>query len=177
MSFLSSATFWGIIIILLGVSIILKEVFHIQFPFFRVIIGLLLIYWGIKVISGSTWKSRSSSSAVFGEQEMKYSSDEKEYGFVFGTGTVDLFKAEVPVQNKKIEVGVVFGNATLILNDSIPAIVEMSTVFGAVNAPGRSVAMIGNSNYTTAAYKSDQPAYRIEAGAVFGKIDIISKKW
>ena len=51
MSFLSTAAFWGVIIVLIGLSIILREVFHVNIPFVRIIFGVLLIYWGVKIIS------------------------------------------------------------------------------------------------------------------------------
>jgi hypothetical protein len=49
-NFLSSGAFWGVVIVLVGVGLILREVFHIQFPFLRLLFGLLLIYWGVKII-------------------------------------------------------------------------------------------------------------------------------
>ena len=35
MRFLSSGIFWGFIVILFGVGILLKSVFHVNIPFFK----------------------------------------------------------------------------------------------------------------------------------------------
>ncbi len=177
MSFVSSAAFWGVLIILFGLSIILREVFHINFPFFRVIIGILLIFWGIRVITGSSWKNRTDRSNVFSSYDVPYDNSKKEYNIILGRGNIDLFKAEMPDKTRKIEVNVVFGNANLILNDSIPAQVEMNAVFGSVRSDSEKSGGFGSSVYSTSAFKQNEPYYRIEANAVFGSLTIENKKW
>jgi len=177
MSYMSSAVFWGVLIIIFGLSIILKEVFHINFPFLRVIFGIFLIFWGIKVISGSSWKNRNEDSAIFTSANMNYDKSKKEYNIVFGRGNIDLFKSEKPEKNKKIEVNVVFGNGNLIINDSIPARVEMNSVFGNVRTDKDKTSGFGSASYTTSAYDPNEPHYKIEANAVFGNLVIDNKKW
>ncbi len=177
MSFVSSGLFWGVIIILIGLSIILKEVFHIHFPFLRVLFGVLLIYWGIKVIAGNSWKSNKVNTTVFSTGGKHFSRQEKEYNVVFGKGSIDLFKADAPAENTKLEMNVVFGSAELILNDSIPAMVQMNSVFGNVRSADRQTGGFGSGVFSTSAYSQDKPHYLIEANAVFGNINIESKKW
>ncbi len=48
MGFLFSDIFWGIVLILTGVSIILQLVFKINIPVFPIVIAFLLIYAGIR---------------------------------------------------------------------------------------------------------------------------------
>ncbi len=177
MSFAPSAIFWGVLIILFGLSIILREVFHINFPFFRVIIGILLIFWGIRVITGSSWKNRNSKSAMFSSADVAFDNSQKEYNIIFGRGNIDLFRSEKPDKTQKIEVNVVFGNGTLILNDSIPAQVEMNAVFGSVRSDTDKSGGFGSSVYSTSAFKQNEPYYKIEANAVFGSLNIENKKW
>ena len=43
MGFLFSGVFWGGVLVLLGISIIIKVVFHIDIPVFRVVVALVLI--------------------------------------------------------------------------------------------------------------------------------------
>jgi predicted membrane protein len=177
MSFISSAVFWGVLIILFGLSIILREIFHINFPFMRVIFGILLIFWGIRVLSGSSWKNKGDSSAMFTSANMNYDDSKKEYNIIFGRGNIDLFKSEVPDKTKKLEVNVIFGNGNLILNDSIPTRVEMNSVFGTVRAENERTGGFGSSTYTTSSFQQGQAHLEIEANAVFGNINIENKKW
>ncbi|HNS12171.1 MAG TPA: LiaF-related protein [Bacteroidia bacterium] len=174
---MSSAVFWGVLIILFGLSIILKEVFHINFPFLRVIFGIFLIIWGIKVISGSSWKNKNENTAIFSSANMSYENSKKEYNIVFGRGDIDLFKSEMPDRNRKIEVNVVFGNGNLIINDSIPTRVEMNSVFGNVRTDKDKASGFGSATYTTGTYNPNEPHYKIEANAVFGNLVIDNRKW
>ena len=177
MSFFSTAAFWGVIIVLIGLSIILREIFHIHIPFVRIIFGVLLIYWGIKVITGGFVRSWGRSSAVFTEAKMKYDGDQREYNIIFGNGMVDLFKMETPSENKKVEVNVVFGNGNLILNDSLPMKVKMNTVFGSSRAPGKSADGFGETSFMTSSYREGLPYILVDANTVFGKLEIESRKW
>jgi predicted membrane protein len=177
MSLFSSATFWGAIIVLLGLSIILKAVFHINIPLVRIVFGILLIYWGIKMISGGFGKRWSSNDVIFNEGSARYDDDKNDYNIIFGNGVVDLFKAETPAQKRKIDVNVVFGNGRLILNDSIPAKVKMTAVFGSAEAPDKSSNGFGESTFTTSTFSENAPYILIDATAVFGKLELESRKW
>jgi hypothetical protein len=84
---------------------------------------------------------------------------------------------EAPTTDVKCNIDAVFGNAVLLINESMPVKVEMDAVFGQVAAPGKNVAGFGESTYTTPSYDPNKPALIIKADAVFGKIDIQSRKW
>jgi len=177
MNFISSGTFWGVIIILFGLSILLREVFHIHIPFLKIIFGIFLIYMGVRVIAGGSWRNRTGNTAVFDESEMQYDPRHDDYDIVFGSGTIDLFKMETPVQKSKIEVSVVFGNGTVIINDSIPMKIEMNSVFGASILEDKRINALGKSYYATSAFKEGQPYVLLETNVVFGRLTIQSKKW
>jgi len=177
MSFISTSAFWGIVIILFGLSILLREVFHVHIPFVKIFFGMLLIYWGVKMIAGGFWKNNSSNTSVFGESDMQYDSRHDDYDIIFGSGTVDLFKIETPTQNRKIEVSVVFGNGTLIINDSIPMKIEMNSVFGASVLEDKRINALGKTYNTTSAYREGQPYILLETNVVFGRLAIQTRKW
>ena len=177
MSFMSSAVFWGTLIILIGISVILKAVFGINIPLFRIVFGFFLVYLGIKMIAGGFFRTHFSHSAVFNESRINYDESQREYNIIFGSGTVDLFKMDTSHENKKFEVNVVFGNGTVILNDSVPILVEMNSAFGAATALDKSINALGKTTFTTSAYKANEPYTFIKASVVFGKLNIETKKW
>jgi hypothetical protein len=80
-------------------------------------------------------------------------------------------------QDRKIEVNVVFGGDTLILNDFIPTLVKTNTVFGSTRTPNGTTAAFGESVFRTAAYRDDAPALRIETNTVFGQLEIETRRW
>ena len=42
--------FFGGLLILLGVALLLKEIFKWDIPIFKIILGILLIYWGLTLL-------------------------------------------------------------------------------------------------------------------------------
>jgi hypothetical protein len=47
---LMSGVFWGSVLILLGLSVIIEHVFHINIPVFKMVFACLLIYLGIRLL-------------------------------------------------------------------------------------------------------------------------------
>lgn len=178
MGFLSSGVFWGAVVILLGLSIILKEVFHIHIPVFRVLLGVFLLYLGARIIAGGFGRNwGSGDSAVFGNAHMKYDSDKRDYSIVFGSGTIDLTNVRSVIENRKIEVNVVFGNGMVRINDSIPLVIKSSTAFGATIMPNNNSAAFGETRYTSPSYVEGQPHLTLETNAVFGKVEVVKGQW
>ncbi len=178
MNFLSSAVFWGAVIVLFGASIIIKEVFHINIPIFKIILGLVLIYFGIRMLTGGLLRNnQSKDEAIMTSRHFDYSKYNGAYDIVFGSGVIDLFKVSEDELSKTVKVDVVFGNGKILINDSIPTMIKMETAFGTVQVPGNSINGFGEQVYTNAAYSPDKPFLKIKASAVFGRIEIQSKKW
>ena len=128
------------------------------------------------MIAGGFNHNWSINSAVFRESKMSDDGMQREYNIVFGNGTIDLFKME-HTGNRKIEVNVIVGSGTLLLNDSIPTKVKMNTVFGSAQAPDKRTNGFGETSFTTSTYKEGEPYVSIETNVVFGKLEIESKRW
>mgnify|MGYP003990967287 FL=1 len=52
MPFLFSGLFWGVMLVLFGASMILRAVFNLDIPIFRIIFALVIIYFGVKLLLG-----------------------------------------------------------------------------------------------------------------------------
>ena len=82
-----SGAFWGIVLILTGILIIIKYLFNIQIPVFRILIAALFIYLGIRMLMGNYgfghWRNYGNSSA-FTNNEFTYSPNQNNYNCVFG---------------------------------------------------------------------------------------------
>ncbi|MGZ5245382.1 MAG: YitT family protein [Bacteroidia bacterium] len=175
MSFIFSGTFIGLLIILFGISIVLKEVFHISFPVFRILFGLLIIYFGVRMIAGGFYKT--GNTQTFGNSRTEYHPNQREYNIIFGNGIVDLSTMANVAGNRNIEVNVVFGNGILKINENVPTMIELSTAFGQAGTPERSANGFGETIYTTPGFDQSQPHLFIKASAVFGKLTVETGKW
>ncbi len=156
--------FWGILIILIGLSIVLKHAFNINFPIIRLFLGVIVILIGFKLIVGSSAKSHVRSRKHVSSY---YSS--KEFDVIFGSRTLDLTKLS-DLSSFPGEISVVFGNALVILPDSINLEVFSTTVFGSTILPDRTYAGFGEDRYVIG--KDNQaPLQRLETNTVFGRLE------
>ncbi|MFO7660500.1 MAG: hypothetical protein R6V77_06275 [Candidatus Cloacimonadaceae bacterium] len=161
---LFGSLFWGILIILIGISIVLKHAFNINFPIIRLFLGVIIILLGFKLIVGS-----SSKSYVRNRKHVSSYYSSKEFDVIFGSRTLDLTKLSDP-GNLPGEISVVFGNALVIIPDNINLEVFSTTVFGSTILPDRSYAGFGEDRYVIN-NNPEGTLHRLETNTVFGRLE------
>ncbi|MFN6943428.1 MAG: hypothetical protein ACK4ND_00665 [Cytophagaceae bacterium] len=172
MAVFSSAIFWGTLLILAGISIILKVGFGINFPFFRILFAFFLIFMGIKVLTGISFKSSpKEQSTVFGSSSMRYNPDNPEMNVIFGKGELYFTDVEVS-KNLHGKVNVVFGNAELFIDEEIPMKIKATTVFGGTNFPDETTIAFGDYIYKTKAFEEGKPFIHLKTDVIFGGLQI-----
>jgi hypothetical protein len=179
MNILSSGVFWGLILILIGISIIVRIVFNVDIPIFRLVIGLLLVYFGFQVIFGGSYRSRRRIDTQRGERSYRgynIQQGNNQYNIVFSRGRVDLTDKTDLSTDQFVEVNVVFGSAVVLIDPEIPTQIEVNTVFGSASLPGRKLAMIGQERYRVGADRADGSILYIEVSSVFANVEFIEKK-
>ncbi len=158
--------FWGILIILIGLSIILKG-FNINIPLVKSFVAIIIILIGVRILVGSHHKPRTSgfsSSTTRGKVT--------EYSNVFSSGTYDL--TDINPGTEKLEITVVFGSATVYLPEDVEFDFDSNAVLGAVIIPGRTHA--GITNYDTKVNTGGKRRVAVEATSVFGRLEFIVKQ-
>lgn len=158
----------GLFLLLLGLSIILKSVFHIDLPIFRTLLGAFLIYLGVKVIFGGCWSGCNWNWMQEGGISTYHESDENEYNVVFGKGEVDLTKVDPSTQTKAVHINSVFGNMTVHLNSDTPVVIRINGIFGQAETPDGK--KISGGSYSHFPQGNEKRALQIQANVVFGKI-------
>lgn len=177
MDILFSRIFWGAIVLLFGLSIILGAFFKINFPFFRVIISLVLIYFGFQMLIGAfnqrgSWGISSDSNAIFsGANHAPTGTDLlKEYNAIFGSQTIDFSQIRLE-EDRHIEINAIFGSARVILSKEQPYRVKGSAVFGSVKMPDGGGTVFGDHSISST--DGDAPGTLwIDANGVFGEVKI-----
>lgn len=174
-----SRFFWGLLLILFGVGLILERIFDLDLPLWRIFWSIVLIALGIGIIlpHDRKWKDELKRNAeegdiVFEEARIEGDESKNKYDVVFGKAVIDLTKLAKPSKNRKIEINTVFGSAIAKTNQNLPIKIKVTSAFGEATLPnGRSTAF-GDSYYETKAYDPKKPAIFIEANVVFGKLEI-----
>ncbi|MFN3402737.1 MAG: hypothetical protein ACK40G_01500 [Cytophagaceae bacterium] len=174
MEMFTSGIFWGILLVFIGLSIIIKVVFDINIPVFRIGFALLLIYLGVKLLIGISDNSKSKESIVFGEGKVEGELSKQEYNVLFGKGHIDLTGSSVNVEivGKK-KINVIFGQADVLVSDTVPVCIKSSSAFGAINFPDKTIISFGERQYNTS--PETVACTEIELNVVFGQAEIIRK--
>ncbi|MCD6329618.1 MAG: hypothetical protein J7M10_04580 [Candidatus Cloacimonetes bacterium] len=176
MGFLFSSFFWGAVIILFGLSIILNAVFNIKIPVFSIIIALIFIYIGLKILFGSFGIKASKNTVVFSSSDLKSANKNEEYNIIFGRGSIDLSEVELDDEHLNYEVNVIFGKGDVLIDPNKPVIVKVSSVFSSAHLPDGNVAAIGNNSYVSPGYVKGKKYISVNTDVVFGELNIIEIK-
>jgi hypothetical protein len=162
----------GIIIILLGLSILFKG-----FPFFRIVFGGLLIFWGVSIIFGGfghrvCWWNRDTNTTFFRESTHSYSANTKEHNLVFGRGVYDFTSARPTDGNKNIELHTVFGASEVLINKDVPCRIFANSAFGEAEMPNGNSTAFGSITYQNEVYRSDSACINLRIDVVFGSVKV-----
>ncbi len=174
---MGAGLFWGLLLIILGISLIIRIIFNIHFPLFRIVLAFVFIFIGIRILFGS-WRfekwDRASTDTVF--QEKIYhnlSPDEREYNVIFGKAIYDLrdvqLKDNVPL---RIKINTIFGATVLKIQKEIPVSISVNAAFGGAKLPNGNTTVLGTSRYESDNYRSDSAHIALQLDVVFGGVEL-----
>jgi hypothetical protein len=170
--------FWGLILIIIGLSLLFKVFFGISV--IRLILGGVIILVGLKVlIGGPIFNSyRSENSVVFGEQKNTSPPiHKKEYNTAFGTTVFDYSHIEqLDELHTKVVYNTVFGTTVIHLPKDIPVKIKIDAVFSSGVMPNGNNISFGTSHYKSPNIMSESQLLEIEAHVVFGSLVFKQRK-
>jgi len=147
--------FWGLLLVLFGLSIIFKG-FGLNIPLVKTFIAIIIIMFGVKLLVGGSsfgsWRKREIKTSTTSKHR-------KEYTMVFASGHQDLRKHLKDI--KELEITVVFGSGLIYLPDNIDFDIETTSVFGQTILPK--------------APSNNGQKIRVDATAVFGRLEFVFK--
>ena len=170
---LCGGIFMGIIFLTVGIILLLNSFFNFNINMFKLIIGIVIILFGIFVLFNG-FGFQDSRNIVFKEGIIRVSEVQDEYNIIFASGTVDLSKVRVEDEVKKIEINTIFAEGKVILNPDVPTLIKASSAFGELKLPDRSSVVFGSQKYRIGDISTDQGYLEIEASAVFGSLKFVT---
>lgn len=175
--YLFSRTFWGIVLISIGILYFLRNYLNIDIPIGSLILPLIFIYWGLLILirPHRRWSGNTEERVLFDEGSLTANSKHSHYDIVFGRGTVDLTSLNPKDIKQPVQVNVVFGSGLVLINPNIPTLISLSSAFGTGRSPQGQTTAFGTTEYRTKTYKEGEPHLYIKASAVFGEL-ILSEK-
>jgi len=170
----------GILIVLVGIAVLVKAIFHLDIPILRIAFGLFLIYLGVELILGWTRWHRmiewgNGYFGVFGEQEMRVGPAEapqRAYTVVFGRTVLDLSDVAPVNEDVKVELNVVFGDARVKVAPATPIEIVAQVAFGRAELPGTAQVALGRQVYRSETAATAAHLIRLRSNVVFGNLEL-----
>lgn len=176
MEFFFSGMFWGILLVLFGVSIIVKILFHIHIPFVRIFIALMIIYFGIRILVGGSWHHHSRCNNSFGSSTVNIMAGDREYKTVFGATTIDATQPVTGTLPERFSCQTVFGETKIMVSRDIPTIIHAEAAFGEARFPNGNSISFGNTVWKNSAANNSGVIQReIQAKVVFGSLSVLEQ--
>ena len=170
--------FWGLIVILIGIGIVIRVVFNIDFPVVKFLIAFFFIFIGIKILVGNfdfRKGNMNDNTTVFGESKIVgIQGDQKEFNVIFGSSVIDLRDIDLSEGSKEIEINTVFGGTVLKIDDKTPVKIKAEAVFGNAELPNGNAATFGTNRYESESFNKDSSYLYVKADVVFGSLKVKS---
>ena len=163
--------FWGCLLILWGLSIVLGDVFHIHIPVFRLVFAFALIYFGLRILLPNTFRRPWCPPGGMAAQSGKPGQN----NVIFGRGSIDLSSIPLDKDGGKAEVNAIFSSARVRLGAGQAVRVQATAAFGHVRLPGGRVEAFGDTVYDTKDYSADKPFLALKVNAIFGHIEVVQE--
>lgn len=161
----------GLVLILFGISIILKVFLNIDFPVVKTLFALFLIAWGVWVLLGKhicPVRCHGSNTTLFSECK-SFNADGKEYNVVFGKATYDFTKLDpADTEQRSKTIKTVFGESIVIINKDLPVRISAETAFGNVSLPNGNASFMGGQRWESDSAKTSENVVDIHVQVVFG---------
>ena len=161
--------------VLIGLTLIIRFVFNINFPVIKVLFALFFIYIGLRILFGSFGMFRfetGPNDVIFNEKEYSRPEHNKEYNVVFGKGNFDFTNVDLSQGNVNVKIGTVFGAAEIRIDRDMPVKIVADAVFAGAELPDGNTAVCGSSSYQSESFDPDSNYLKIKLDVVFGGVQI-----
>jgi predicted membrane protein len=171
---MGAGLFWGIILIIIGLSIIFRMFFDISV--FRILIAVVIILFGIRILIGkpNLFSKHQDNQVIFGEKNVQSTPvNNSEYNTIFGKSVYDFRQiSNLSPGRTKLEVNTIFGNTEIILPNNIAVKIKADAVFGSAIMPNGNTIAFGTLYYNSPESDTSSSHLYIEANVVFGSLEI-----
>lgn len=168
--------FWGLLLIVWGVTVVISVLFRIDIPVGRIVVAFILIYLGIRMLTGWGGFEKSNNTSFFRNETVKINPSAQEYNVIFGRREFDLTETAPSKEFLPIKIQTIFGSGVVKLNPTQPVKVHVNSCFADALTPEGNHINFGNYTYVSSNFKEGQPYLAVEATVAFGSLAILSQK-
>ena len=162
---MGTGLFWGAFLLILGIALIIKVVFNIDFPIFKVLVGVFLVLLGIKVLFGKVLIPShhfEPEDTIFSERVYDNPEAGKEYTVLFAKGVYDFTNVDLSKGSYHVKVSTVFGGTQIIIPRDKPVRIKADAVFAGAELPEGHTAVFGTTVYESDSWRADSASIDIK---------------
>lgn len=172
---MGAGVFWGALLIFIGLALIIRFVFNVEFPVFKVLFAGFFIYIGLRILFGSFGLfhfETGPDDVIFNEREFYNPEPNKEYNIVFGKGNFDFTDIDLSEGSVNVKIGTVFGASEIRIDRDMPVSITADAVFSGAELPDGNTAVFGTSSYQSESYDPAINHLRIKLDVVFAGVQV-----
>lgn len=149
-----------------------------DFPIFKVLLGIFLVLLGIKILLGRDFISQhhfKPEETIFGEKVYENPESGKEYSVVFAKGVYDFTNVNLEHGSFYAKVSTVFGGSQIIIPRDKPVRIKADAVFAGAELPEGNTAVFGSAVYESDSWSPDTASIDIKVEVVFGGVQVVRR--
>lgn len=149
-SSMAHSLIWGVILLLLGLSLIIKTIFSVSIPLLRAALGAGLVYAGFIMITALEGDNNADQKTItFASEHIKANNPLEKYNISFARGIIDFSKMRTPRKVQKVTVKNILGCGAIKLNPDIPTKIVAKSALGNTELPNQTNVVWGKKVYRT----------------------------
>lgn len=175
---MGAGLFWGAFLLLLGIALIIKVVFNVDFPVFKVLVGIFLILLGMKILFGRFLIPShhfEPEETIFSERVYDNPEPGKEYTVLFARGVYDFTNVDLSEGSFRVKISTIFGGTQIIIPRDMPVRIKTDAVFAGAELPDGNTVVFGSNIYESDSWSPDTSALDIKVDVVFGGVQVIRR--
>ncbi len=167
----SGSALLGLIVVLIGLLLLVRNIFHIHIPVFTLIASLGLIWLGVMLIRGGKRAPVMDAQAAFGTGSLNYIPGQTSYKVLFNSGVLNL-QGINPSTSVHLSVECTFGDLKVIVSQGTPLFIDGHATFGNLSGPDLRNTSFGAYTYMSNGYNPSLPGLTLHANVNFGELRI-----
>jgi hypothetical protein len=172
LALLSDDAFWGLVLVIFGISFLLKYVLHIQFPLLRLLLSTFLIYIGIALLITTPKSCISKNSGLSVNSGLIFSQNNQKISVAFTRCVIDARNLD-ETQGNEFKIDIFCGDCILRVNKGQRVKIIADSFFGDLSLPNNKFPQNSNYTYLSSGLIENESFKIITVDNTFGHLTIL----
>jgi predicted membrane protein len=170
---MNQSLIWGTILILLGISLLLKSLFRITIPLVRPFLGCVMIYLGLTIMMDPFHQTADKRTVIFAKSNLVAQDQVRIYNTTFGASKVDLTTLQHSNEPQHVTINTVLGATEIILDPAVATKITVNAICARAELPDETLVSFGRNIYRS--QDAQEPQLIVHINAVLANVNVTFK--